>query len=321
MLIMGGGYDTCEDSDPNTCTASTKGNQVFVFDANTGGLLKTFTTARAVVADVTVVPSGASGLAIYAYAVDLGGNIYRINMGTNTPSNWTMTQIASLGCANISTCVANRKFMFAADAVLQNGIYTLLLGSGDREKPLLYSGAGSRVNSVSNYFFAVQDNPSSSTWLSSELANCGGAMLCLSSLLPISSSTALSASALAAKKGWFMSLDSAEQVVTAALTIYGTIYFSTHQPSAANPASCTTNLGTTRLYTVPFAAPAITRTLLPPVGLPPSPVAGLVDVNNQTVPFCIGCSPDSPLQSTEPQAAPGTVPGQPKSRVYWYIQR
>jgi hypothetical protein len=129
----------------------------FVFDADTGGLLKTFTTARAVVADVTLVPSGSGGLAILAYAVDLGGNIYRVDMGSNAPSGWTMTQIASLGCSNSATCAANRKFMFAADAVLQNGIYTLLLGSGDREKPLLYTSASSKVNSVSNYFFAVQD--------------------------------------------------------------------------------------------------------------------------------------------------------------------
>ena len=113
--------------------------------------------------------------------------------------------------------------------------------------------------------------------------------------------------------------------MTTAITIHGTIYFSTHQPAVANPASCTTNLGTTRLYTVPFTAPAITRVVLPPVGLPPSPVAGEVQVTNnnstQTVPFCIGCSAESPLQSIQPQAAPGSIPAQPKSRVYWYIQR
>jgi type IV pilus assembly protein PilY1 len=323
MLIMGGGYDTCEDFDPNSCTASTKGNRVYVLDADTGGLLNAFTTARPVVADVLVVPNGSTGLAIYAYAADLGGNIYRINMGSDAPSSWTMTQIASLGCANTLTCAANRKFMFAADAVLQNGVYTLLLGSGDREKPLLYTSGSSKVNTVRNYFFAVQDQPASSTWLSSESADCGSAVLCLGSLLPISSSTAPSASALAAKKGWYMSLDYSEQVVTAAITIYGTIYFSTHQPSVANPASCTTNLGITRLYAVPFTAPAITRFVLPPVGLPPSPVAGLVQVSNGSgsVPFCVGCSPDSPLQATQPQPAAGTVPAQPKSRVYWYIQR
>jgi len=43
--------------------------------------------------------------------------------------------------------------------------------------------------------------------------------------------------------------------------------------------------------------------------------------NGQIVPFCIGCSKDSPLEVTEPEVPPGTVPSQPKTRVYWYIQR
>jgi len=324
LVIMGGGYDTCEDADPNTCTSATKGNKVYVLDASSGAALNTFSTTRAVIADVAIVPD-ASGLAIYGYVVDLGGNIYRINMGSNAPASWTMNQVASLGCATPASCTANRKFMFAPDVVLQNGVYTLLLGSGDREKPLLYTAlgtpAGSVVNSVTNYFFAVQDNPSSSTWLSSESTNCGSAILCLNSLLPVTSSTAPSSTALAARKGWYMSLNATEQVVTSAITIYGSIYFSTHTPAVPQTGACSSSLGTTRLYTATFSAPAISSTILPPLGLPPSPVAGLVAVGNQTVPFCIGCSPTSPLQSTEPQAAPGTVPTQPKSRVYWYLQR
>jgi type IV pilus assembly protein PilY1 len=39
------------------------------------------------------------------------------------------------------------------------------------------------------------------------------------------------------------------------------------------------------------------------------------------VPFCIGCSPDSPLESVQPTMPTGSVPPQPKSRMYWYIQR
>jgi type IV pilus assembly protein PilY1 len=329
LILMGGGYDTCEDNDPNTCTSSTKGNKVYVLDASSGTLLNTFSTTRAVVADVAIVPD-ASGQAVYGYVVDLGGNIYRITMGSNSPGNWTMSQIASLGCATPASCTANRKFMFAPDIVYQNGVYTLLLGSGDREKPLLYTAlgtpVGSVVNSVTNYFFAVEDNPNSSTWLSSESGNCGSAILCLNSLLAINTSTPATPSSLMAKKGWYLGLTAGtEQVVTAAITIYGTVYFSTHQPAVPQALSCTSSLGTTRLYTVPFSAPVAIVSVLPPVGLPPSPTAGLVTVQGLagevTIPFCIGCSPESPLQSTEPQAAAGTVPTQPKARVYWYIQR
>ena len=323
LLIMGGGYDTCEDSDPNSCTASTKGNKVFVMNADTGSLLQTFTTDRAVIADVAVVPDMTTGLAIYAYAVDLGGNIYRITIGSSAPGSWSMVKIASLGCATPTACTANRKFMFAPDVILQNGIYTLLLGSGDREKPLVYTTPGSVVNTVTNAFFAVQDNPTSSTWLSSEATNCGGvSVLCLSSLYATTATSNGTAVALGDKKGWYITLAAREQVVTSGITIYGVVNFSTHQPTTSSAASCKPNLGNTRVYNVNINLSQITSTLLPPVGLPPSPVAGMVTLSSgTTVAFCVGCGPISPLAPTQPQAAAGTVPAQPKSRVYWYIQR
>jgi type IV pilus assembly protein PilY1 len=324
VILMGGGYDTCEDSDPNTCTSATKGNKVYVLSADTGSLLQTFSTDRAVIADIAVVPDLTTGMAIYAYAVDLGGNIYRITIGSSAPGSWSMLKIASLGCASATTCTANRKFMFAPDVVLQNGIYTLLLGSGDREKPLVYSTSGSVVNSVANAFFAVQDNPASTTWLSSESANCGNvAVLCLNSLYQTTAgASAPPAAVLAGKKGWYMTLGAREQVVTSAITIYGVVYFSTHQPTVSSTTSCKPNLGNTQLYAVNLSLSQLSQTLLPPVGLPPSPVAGEVTLDSgQTVVFCVGCSTASPLQTTQPQAAAGTVPAQPKSRVYWYIQR
>jgi len=323
LLIMGGGYDTCEDSDPNSCTSSTKGNKVYVLNADTGSLLQTFSTDRAVIADITIVPDTTTGLAIYAYAVDLGGNIYRISIGSSAPGSWSMVKIASLGCATATTCSANRKFMFAPDVVLQNGIYTLLLGSGDREKPLVYTTSGSVVNTVTNAFFAVQDTPASSAWLSAEAANCGGVpVLCLSSLYATTSTSNGSAVDLGGKKGWYMTLAAREQVVTSGITIYGVVNFSTHQPTAPGTASCKPNLGNTRVYNVSLNLSNVTNTLLPPVGLPPSPVAGLVTLDSgSTVAFCVGCGPTSPLAPTQPQAATGSVPAQPKSRVYWYIQR
>jgi type IV pilus assembly protein PilY1 len=324
LLIMGGGYDTCEDSDPNTCTSSTKGNNVYVLNADTGALVQTFSTDRAVIADIAIVPDQSTGLAIYAYAVDLGGNIYRISIGSSAAGSWTSSKIASLGCATPATCSANRKFMFAPDVILQNGIYTLLLGSGDREKPLVYGSSGSMVNSVTNAFFAVQDDPASGTWLSSEASNCGGvSVLCLSSLYATTATSSAPAMVdLAGKKGWFMTLAAREQVVTSAITIFGVTYFSTHQPTTASASTCKANLGNTRLYTVTPNLSSVVSTQLPPIGLPPSPVAGMVALDNgEKVVFCIGCSTSSPLQSTQPQAVPGSVPAQPKSRTYWYIQR
>ncbi len=323
MIIMGGGYDTCEDANPNTCTSSNKGNKIFVLDAATGTLLKTLNTDRSVVTDVVIVPDSTTGLAKYGYAADMGGNVYRVDIGTNTPANWTITKIAALGCATTATCVYNRKFLFAPDVLADGGGYTLLLGAGDREKPRVNDG------SVTNYFFMVKDKPSDSAWLSAESGTCGSAVICLNSLLGITTSVTPSAADLGAKKGWYLGLNANEKVVTSAITIFGTVTFSTHQATPPLAGACSSNLGTARVYNVSYSNAASLngtanrfQTLPANIGLPPSPVGGMVTLDNgQTVPFCIGCNSDSPLEGSDPPRPAGSTPTQPKGRVYWYIQR
>ena len=330
LLIMGGGYDKCEDTDTLTagsanhsCTSSTKGNKVFVLDADTGEMIKAFDTDRAVIADSTLVTDGA-GKIQYAYTADMGGNVYRMTFGSGAASTWTITKIASLGCDTVSSCVANRKFMFAPSVVtLDSSIYYVMLGSGDREKPLNYYAS---TAAVTNYFFAIRDKPSDSVW-TTDTANCvSGTSLCKASLQAITTSATPSDADLAAKKGWYLGLKTTEQVVTSAVTIFGVVNFSTHQPAVQSANTCAANLGTTLLYKMGFANAATangTDNRFQDVagdGLPPSPVAGQVTLDNgSTVPFCIGCSPDSPLQGSQPGSLTSVI--QPKSRLYWYIQK
>ncbi|HEY0684668.1 MAG TPA: PilC/PilY family type IV pilus protein [Steroidobacter sp.] len=325
LLIMGGGYDACEDAKPHTCTSSSKGNKVFVLDAATGDVERSFDTERGVVAEVAVVPDLNTGLALYAYVVDLGGNVYRIDLGEGEPDDWAMTKIASLGCDTASSgCASNRKFMFPPDILLENGAYVLLLGSGDREKPREYT------STVQNYFFMLKDKPEEGSWLASETTNCSAAVLCLNSLTPILDMETPTTEQLAAKKGWYLALNPTEQVVTSAITIFGNLTFSTHEPDTAAPAMCSANLGLARVYNISYvnaagqAAGTQDRSaeLPPDIGLPPSPVAGLVTLDDgRTVPFCIGCTSDSPLEGSEPKIPPSSLPAQPKNRVYWYIER
>ena len=156
ILIMGGGYDACEDgtinSDLNTCTATPKGNKVFVLDADSGALLIALPTDRSVVGDISIVASPITGLAEYAYTVDTGGNIYRITIGSNAPASWTIMKIASLGCSTTSCPggIANRKFLFAPEVVVTPDFNAILVGSGDRERPLL---SNTTTTSVDNAFF------------------------------------------------------------------------------------------------------------------------------------------------------------------------
>src|ERR1700752_4294150 len=80
------------------------------------------------------------------YAPDTGGNVWRIDVGDASPSNWVVTQLAGVSPTSGSStttgspAVANlRKFMFQPDVVYANdlnGQYdAVLLGSGDREHP------------------------------------------------------------------------------------------------------------------------------------------------------------------------------------------
>jgi type IV pilus assembly protein PilY1 len=319
MLVMGGGYDTCEDADPHVCTSSNKGNKVYVLDADTGSLLKTFDTDRGVIGDVTIVPDN-TGKAIYAYAADLGGNLYRINIGALAPASWTMVKVASLGCDTTAGCASNRKFMFAPDVVLEGSDYMVLLGSGDREKPLLsYASAAS----VSNHFFMIKDRPGDASWLASETGTCGSAVICRDSLQPILDDTTPSEADLASKKGWYLGMAATEQVVTSAITVFGLVTFSTHQPAVATPGLCA-SLGESRVYNIGFedaeGQDDIRFEDLAGDGLPPSPVAGMVTLDDgTTVPFVIGANPDSPLEGSPPITPPSMT--QPTSRVYWNIER
>lgn len=329
LLALGGGYDSCEDVDASdACTASSKGRRIYILDADTGALLKSFTTDRGVVADVTLV-NDADGRALYAYAADLAGNVYRINIGTSAPADWTMTKLASLGCPTTASCTPRRKFFYAPDVVEERGTYYVLLGSGDREKPLTSATLASYPNaaSVSNHFFSIKDQPATATWLSSESSNCGSSVICLGSLLSISTSATPTSADLSAKKGWYLALASREQVVSATITVYGSATFSTTQPLVGNSNACQPNLGTARVYNVGYTDASTKNGSanryqdLPAGGLPPSPVAGKVILDDgTTVPFVIGGSGSSSLTG---QAKPPVATGrsQPGKRVYTIIKK
>lgn len=330
MLIMGAGYDRCEDDDPDSCDGSSKGHAIYVLDAETGDPLRTFGVADAnndsvdggVIGDVTVIKDDA-GLVTYAYAADLSGNVYRISGGANAPigsvapGSWVIKKIASLGGSDNNA----RKFFFGPDVVVDNGVHYILLGSGDREKPTMdYPEAAD----VQNGFFMIKDQPTNASWLSGENEACGADLFCMDSLYPITTESTPDQGLLDAKKGWYLQLDSSEQVVTSALTIFGTVYFSTHQPDTGlAEGSCSAQLGEARAYAISYknaeGKDGERYTDLVGDGLPPSPVAGLVTLDNgDTVPFCIGCSGSSPLEGSEPEAPPAA--SQPKARVFWNIE-
>ncbi len=101
-------------------------------------------------------------------------------------------------------------------------------------------------------------------------------------------------------KGWFIdlavTLNPLEQVVTTPVTVGGATYFSTFQADDLSTASCS-NLGTGRGYAVNFltgglrSGDTLRQEDFTGGGIPPSPVAGVVEIGKDKVPFCLGCKP------------------------------
>lgn len=307
VIVMGGGYDKCEDkNDAVPSCGSAKGRKIFILDADDGTVLASFDTERSVAADVALVDVDYDGYVDYAYAADLGGNIYRVNFidpGTKealAKGSWASRKVAF-------TKDSGRKF-FYPPAVMPaaNKVY-LALGSGDREHPLENHYP---FNNIVNRFYVYLDDPSVNSAIDldstanafdySEITTCE-----TEKLLPGSS-----------KRAWFMdlkctdvsSVDSCpkangcgEQVVTSAIIAGGMAAFSTNSPVPPAPDACTNALGCARGYWVNLfnASGAIgvegncggaRAGGFTGGGLPPSPVLGTVPIDGKPVTVCIGCA-------------------------------
>jgi type IV pilus assembly protein PilY1 len=297
VVIVGGGYDACEDADTATpsCT-STKGGVVYVLDADSGALLHTFTTTRAVAADVAMVDVDNDGMPDYAYAADTGGNLYRMDF-VSAPSgglalssdSWTIRTVAH-------TNGGGRKFLFAPALLATHGFVYVAIGSGDREHPLYQNYP---YNNVVNRFYVYKDD------LSAPLAS---GVTDLDALSDYSSSTGCDATPVLpgnSLKGWFMNLNAngqGEQVVTSALIAGGMVTFSTNRPIPPASGTCSTTLGEARGYWVnllnasgaigtPAACGGQRSSPFVGGGLPPSPVLATgVPVNGKATTVVIGAA-------------------------------
>lgn len=344
VLIFGAGYDaSAEDAEPPT--ADTMGRGIFILDATDGHMIwqaqpqpsgSTSCSGTPVVcnvagmnysipADITLVDRNYDGFIDRLYAADVGGNVWRVDLeptAGNTPDHWTVTQLAALGCWG-GVCASGttpRKFLFPPDVVPTATYDAVLIGSGDREQPL-YSTAENSAYSKINRFYMLKDTNTGNDGSNLQITHSG----------LYDATTSLYDGSL---HGYYITLGTGEKVVNAPLTVAGYTYFGTNQPSVPSATSCTSSLGTARGYAVQFNTGTASATVFTGGGLPPSPIAGLVNVNvngtNQLVPFligggsgggasggsggCAGADCNSQFGAQKPPINPGTS----RKRTYWY---
>lgn len=320
VVLFGGGYDNCEDQDaaPNTsCAAKPLGSDVYIVDALSGSLVKKLTVAgmKSVAADLTLVDTNDDGKADIAYAVDTGGNLFRINFiaGTNgaDANSWTINQIASLGSTSVTADA--RKFLYAPEVVKVATSGTLqyigvAVGSGDREHPLSSNASAN----VTNRFYFIKDTGNITTPIVDANLTDLGVDGAASTTTPTINNF-----------GWKLSLRLGEQNVTTPIVVAGVVYFSTNRAVGVVPGSCSNNLGEARGYAVNYADGTGTldneerSAAFVGGGLPPSPVVATVKIGNNTVVTCIGCISENNTSSIGAVRPPISVP-QTRKRVWWY---
>ena len=299
VVVLGAGYDaTAEDA--TTPGTTTMGNAIYVLDAFDGSLVKTFGTQRSVAGDVTLVDSDFDGYVDRGYAADLSGRVYRIDFETASSAStdvWSIYTIADLSGGTTT----GRKFFFSPDVVVTKSFAALMLGSGDREKPLL--------SATTDHFFEVFDRNIAKG------APAVYAPVTFDQLVPADGTSNIST------PGCYVALDQGEKVVNAATTIAGTSYFGTNRPTPAGSTnSCTADLGIAKAYAMPLFCTAPSGTTLTGGGLPPSPVSGVVTIgsgdNARKAVFVIGAP--NPKKSGIEGSRVNPVIQAPRTRIYWY---
>jgi len=344
VLIVGGGYDTCEDKDSTSPSCSSpKGAVVYVLNASTGAVITSFTTTRSVIADPTLATVHTDGFADYAYFADTGGNIYRLDFsdtGGNalTSSNWVFHRIAY-------TTGGYRKFEFAP-TVLPTTTTSgtplaayVALGSGDREHPLISQYP--YITPVVNRFYVLLDDLTTTSrpainlddvtttdtyymgdYTSNNCAAAGATSTCTAlQVVPNSSPTT------PLQVGWFISLTAngtGEQVVTSSVVIAGDVAFSTNRPVLPASQTCSSTLGEARGYNLSLfnGGGALNNgdrsgTFLAG-GLPASPTVFTTTVGGTVVTGTIGVKTDT-CSSAQCPGRPNLSVSPKRRVVYWHL--
>jgi type IV pilus assembly protein PilY1 len=287
----------------------------------------------AIASDVAVVDINrdAARAADRVYVGDTCGQVWRLDISSSNMDNWAATRIANIS-TGVATDVANkRKFLFPPDLVFAvdgTGNYTaVLLGSGDREHPF--------DTNVVNRFYMLKDRDSADLLVgatnstSVRIAGYGtaptGSPYADADLFD-ATSVVVDATAPSAANGWKITLSAGEKVVSSAVTISGTTFFNTNQPSStAGGGACGSNLGIAREYLVGFADAGATidvnasggitiadrSTIHAGGGYLPSPVPVVVEIDGKKY--------QAVISGTSVQSPPGLTL-EKRTRSHWYKQ-
>lgn len=258
------------------------------------------------------------------YVGDTGGNVWRANISDPDPANWTVSKLASLSGTEANA----RKFLFAPDIVDAPGFKAILIGSGDREDPFdgLITSGTPLVNTddgapiaINRYYMLKDDNAGVTITEGDMFDTTNNSIQNGTDAQKTSSQSALNSA-----KGWYITMEQGEKVVSGSITIGGTVFFGTNTPNPieydddGNPLQCSSDLGIARHYMVNYMDATVSGESDTQVvngvkqrysnvaggGFPPTPVPITVDIGGKIYEGAISGPtvlniPDRPLNARE----------------------
>ena len=203
--------------------------------------------------EITTLDVDGNGYIDRLYATDLGGNLWRFDVGSTSIASWTGKIIFSANPA--SGADTGRKFFFKPIATLETTTTVssrgndalVFIGSGDREHPT--------NTSVVDRIYAVRDKGQTSSKTEADLTDVTTDALQTGTATTADVTTLLNG--LSTSYGWYIMLNqnSGEKVLAQPALSNKIVYFTTFAPgSSSSTDPCKpSNLGTSRLYVLNYS--------------------------------------------------------------------
>lgn len=296
VLIFGGGYNGGRNSagsrvgkdlnnsrngnaadrigrDDGSATAS-RGNGLYVVDAETGALIWRGTRANSagynatslsyghpllvdsIPSEVTALDTDNDGLTDRLYVGDTGGRLWRADFPGSDRAAWTLTPLASVGrhAETSPTLAADRRIFHAPDYVPirnRDAVYDVVLfGTGDREDPLNVT--------TQNWFYAYRDTDVVSGKTSAQVITAESGLARHGAFADRSTACAGAGPATGScsdisglDPGYRIALSRAgEKLFSAPLSLGGASSFTSYVPPQPDAAICVPLEGTGLLYNI-----------------------------------------------------------------------
>jgi len=247
VAFISGGYDENQDNLP-VVASDTRGRAIYVVDILNGNLIWSYSNAKntymkyCIPSDIARVGTNGDGLIDRLYVGDIGGQVWRFDIGDSNISNWD-TKVSILFDANKGESL-KRKIFYPPDVTLENGNYEMIFfGTGDREHP--------KDTTKINRLYAIKDKNLSTTLLESNLVNVTQDWLQEGT----STQIAWTLNQLETQQGWFIELNQnlGEKCLSNSVLFYGTIYYTTFTPIFGDKSDpCFLDEGMARIYALDY---------------------------------------------------------------------